>query len=101
MPLSDQGAVELEANAWGQQWLEGAPYRLVIDVGDQPPPAALCEHVSRRACMSFPSNTGLGADNIQPRAIARLSSELMLWLCRILLAAELLDGILDAGVLLD
>ena len=44
----------------------------------------------RRAALTFPLQTGLGGDNIAPRAIGRLSDALLLWLCRILLAAEAL-----------
>ncbi len=38
--------------------------------------------------MSFLAHTGLGGDNTQPRAVARLSTEMIIWLCHLLCAAE-------------
>ena len=40
--------------------------------------------------MSFPCHTGLGGDKMQPRAVARLSVELIKWLCNLFMAAQML-----------
>ena len=42
----------------------------------------------RAACLSFPAATGLGADNISPRALARLSDPTLARLAALLHAAE-------------
>ena len=38
--------------------------------------------------MTFPPQTGIGGDNIAPRAIARLSDEVLLGLCKLFHAVE-------------
>lgn len=88
VPLCDQAAVELEADAWGLQWDEGASYSVQVDTTQLPAPAALQVAMVRRAATSFPAHTGLGADNIAPRAVARLSDRLLEWLIMIFHAAE-------------
>ena len=47
-------------------------------------------HEIRQAALTFPLQTGLGGDNISPRAVARLSDPLVQWLGRILHMAETL-----------
>ena len=51
------------------------------------------------AALTFPAGTGLGADNIAPRAFARLSSEALTALATILMAAEALGDWGDAVAL--
>ena len=46
----------------------------------------------RVAAMTFPAGTGLGGDNVAPRALARLSDSALLALVRILMAAEALGA---------
>ncbi len=87
-PLCDQAAVEAEADTWASLWAEGAQYQLTFDLEHEAPPAALQVDVVRRSAMSFPAHTGLGCDNIAPRAIARLSFSLLCWLCNLFAAAE-------------
>ena len=92
VPLCDQAAVELEADAWGTQWNECGTYQARVDVTHSMPPAALQVSMVRKAAMSFPAHTGLGADNIAPRAVARLSDRLIEWLIVIFHAAERLGS---------
>ncbi len=88
LPLHDQGAVDQEAGQWAALWREGQEYRGVFHDGDIGPPIALILQVLRLAIRSFPITTGLGADNIAPRALDRLSDEVLDRLCILLLAAE-------------
>ena len=46
----------------------------------------------RAAALTFPAGTGLGGDNVSPRALARLSDEALMALARILAAAEALGA---------
>ena len=59
---------------------------LPISMGEPLPPFDVDD--LRQACVSFPAGTGLGWDAFHPRAIARLSDDLLLFLVQILLAAE-------------
>ena len=49
-------------------------------------------HALRSAALSFSASTGVGADNVAPRAVARLSHELLKALCAVLMATELLGA---------
>ena len=89
-PLCDQAAVEHEADAWADQWLEGGHYPDCFTGVELPPPLPLVNMEVRRAANAFPIGSGVGGDNIAPRAIARLSDRLLEWLCLILMAAEVL-----------
>ena len=86
--LSDQAAVDLEATVWATEWGEHRPYSNGIDDVDCVPPPALIVDTLRSTAMTFPVHTGLGADNVSPRAFARLSDELLLWLCLLYAASE-------------
>ena len=71
-PATEQQAVDIEARRWAEQWRTGSPYDAPVfpDIGVAPPPlAARC---LADAAASFPAGTGLGADNLAPRALARL-----------------------------
>ena len=86
-PLSDQAAVEAEADRWAALWAEGCQYRDVVDPSGDPP-AALTAAELRAAALTFPPFTGVGADNIAPRALARLSDELLVALGLLLVFVE-------------
>ena len=88
IPLSDQAVVDKEADDWATLWQETHEYT--------PPqfgyePSALypmIENDIRAAALSFPPNTGHGADGLAPRAIARLSSQALQALIALFLAFE-------------
>ena len=90
-PLSEQGALDKEAVGWATNWAVDAPYQ-------QPyfPPHLLGETQPMtlwafdRAVSSFPTGTGVGADNFAPRAVLRLPEEARRMLICIMLAAEAL-----------
>jgi hypothetical protein len=54
--------------------------------------AILTPVILRRTASTFPVGTGLGADNVSPRSIARLSDELLMALAIVLMKAELLGA---------
>jgi len=89
-PLAEQSEVEVEANYWAALWEEEFPYDAFVDPLGSPALPPLNVHDLRAASLSFPAGTGLGADNIAPRALARLSDDALRGLCAILMAAELL-----------
>ena len=88
-PLGEQAAVDQEAAGWARQWATDADYveptfppeRLVA-------PEPLVLWAFDHATASFPVATGLGADNVSPRALLRLPDALRLALLRIFLLAE-------------
>lgn len=82
-PIDDQTAVELEANAWAGSWDEGEPYHLEAPKVLTLPPQLLAEEL-HRAALTFPVHTGVRADNVSPRAFARLSVKALLALARLL-----------------
>ena len=95
--MSNQQTVDKEMEEWGSRWQVGSKYRLDdnradSDAFDSLPLAVLPTPTPEQiiaACLTFPAGTGLGADNISPRAIARLPHDhLLLLLARILTAAE-------------
>ena len=55
---------------------------------DAQPLALLTPWALRMACSSFPTGTGLGADNVAPRALLRLSHAAFLALATLLMASE-------------
>ena len=91
-PLSDQATVEREAQSWAELWEEHNEYRSLASHIDAPPLPALLPSMLLRAAQSFPAGTGIGADNISPRAICRLSGEAIRCLCKLLVAMELLGA---------
>ena len=87
-PLCDQAAIELEAEQWAKLWDEGKIYNggsFGSKLGVLP---RITVDQMRRAALSFPADTGVGADNISPRALARLSDGALESLIRILHLAE-------------
>ncbi len=75
VPLSDQAAVEQEAEQWAELWKSDDFYMQpdFSDIGPELEPATI--GAVKAAAMTFPINTGLGADNFSPRAVCRLSDE--------------------------
>eukprot|EP00973_Karenia_brevis_P001377 186728-Karenia_brevis.AAC.1 len=89
VPLCDQAAIEREAQQWAALWDEqGREHADDTCVPSTCPPNALKVAELRRASMSFPAGTGLGCDNVAPRAISRLSDRLLLALCVLFEAFE-------------
>ncbi len=91
VPLSDQASVEVERQKWEPLWQVGEEYpelEFPDDPENQHQLQALMPWAIRRAADSFPMGTGLGADNIAPRAINRLSEDAILALCALLMAFE-------------
>ena len=68
----------------------GSPYEPpTFRLREEDHPGPIHPWIVRAACRSFPANTGLGVDAIQPRALLRLSDEAIRALCRLLMAIEL------------
>jgi hypothetical protein len=78
-----------EADTWAVLWGEGKPDCRSQPILDPQIPEALRVHELRRAALTLPSYTDLAADNVAPRALARLSNELLGCLCWILHLVEL------------
>jgi len=89
-PVSDQGEVEQEACFWAKLWNEGMPYHALVDPHGTAPLPPLTVAAIRSASNSFPVGTGVGAEHVAPRALARLSDHALRGLCAVLMAAELL-----------
>ena len=91
MPLHSQQEVEQEAKSWAAVWQSNAhppgPVWPAI-MGQLMPP--LCVTAALHACATFPAGTGLGWDNMHPRALKRISVEAIMALLRIFVFAELL-----------
>ena len=88
VPLSDQAVVEQEAEVWAELWMEGSQY---VEPAFQMEEAALADLLPAAlvtAASTFPLGTGLGCDNIAPRAFARLSAGALLALSALFLAFE-------------
>ena len=90
MPLCDQATVEAEADSWAARWNEFHAYSSEVIVSGTPPLSTLMPDMLVRAASTFPAGTGVGTDNVSPRALCRLSKEAIRCLCMVLSAAELL-----------
>jgi len=88
--LCDQADVEAEAGGWAKLWREDDQYHLECEPLGTPALEPLMPWALRRSASSFPVGTGKGADNVAPRAYARLSDQLLKCLCAIFMATELL-----------
>ena len=86
--VCDQADVELEANQWASLWKEGQLYECNFDELYTDQITILVANNFRLAAMTFPIGTGLGCDNIAPRALCRLSDELLNDLGRLLPRCE-------------
>ena len=86
--MSDQAVVDKEAEEWAALWEEAKEY-VPPDFGEHEQQArALLQKAVREAALSFPIHTGLGAGNLAPRAIARLSDNGIQALVLLFLAFE-------------
>jgi hypothetical protein len=89
LPLCDQADIELEADSWAALWKEGSVYRSGIEPNDACPELDTLTATSIRiAASTFPLSTGLGCDNTAPRALCRLSDDLLDALGRVFKACE-------------
>ena len=90
VPLGLQAATDQEAESWAALWAEGADYVApTYDLRQVDHPGAIRLSMLRAACCTFPQETGLGMDAVQPRALLRLSDEALQALCVLLMAIEL------------
>ena len=87
VPLNDQATVDMEADTWAKLWDEKAVYS-DLDFGQPEALDDLMLHAFKAAAASFPLQTGVGADNIAPRALLRLSDEALLALMALLVKME-------------
>ena len=72
VPLGLQAEVDTTADTWAVLWKEYTEYMVTVDPDDASRLEPLAGADVYYAAMSFPIGTGLGADNLAPRAIARL-----------------------------
>jgi hypothetical protein len=92
-PLAEQAAVDVEAAGWSQQWAMDDSYtQPIFDRNVMAALPLLTVLALRVAAMTFPAGTGLGGDNVAPRAFGRLSDSALSALARILMAAEALGA---------
>ena len=74
VPLADQAAVQREADQWAALWNVTDDYdESMVDQLEDEPLELLGSWAIAAAASTFPADTGLGADNIAPRALCRLS----------------------------
>ena len=88
-PMTVQQLADKEATIWAAEWGVGREVQEVTwpaDLGPPPPLMTLCS--LKRALASFAEATGLGWDDLHPRALLRLSDSLLLALLRLLAACE-------------
>ena len=88
VPLSDQAAVDAEALQWANLWQHELEYvtprfDIPLETLSDILPLALQESAA-----TFPIDTGVGADNIAPRAYLRLSNAAIRTLAALLTALE-------------
>ena len=88
-PASDQAQVEATAQGWAKLWNSDSVY-LQPDLAeaDNEVLQPLTGADIKLAASSFPSATGVGADAISPRAIARLPDQLLDELASLFMMAE-------------
>ena len=87
-PLGAQAEIEGTAKQWATLWKEDDEYKVTKWYFDQQPPSPITGEMIREAALSFPIDTGLGADNLAPRAIARLSMKKLDALARLFMECE-------------
>ena len=88
VPLCAQADIDQEAAAWGKLWKELGDYNCSIDVSGSERPPPMEGHHLRRTALTFPAHTGVGVENISPRALARLSDECLDALAALLFSFE-------------
>ena len=90
-PLHCQGAVEAVADNRAKEWMVDCPEPIPIwpaAIGEPLP--VLSVDVALQACGDFPMGTGLGWDQLHPRALQRISRNAFGALMRLFILAELL-----------
>ena len=88
IPLSDQAAVEHEAEQWALLWQETADYaQPTFQISDNML-TTMFHTAIRGAAKTFPAGTGLGHDHISPRAFLRLSDAAIAALAKLFMAFE-------------
>ena len=87
--LSDQVDTEQEANTWASLCQEGCGYAAHCDPFGSARLPLIRPNGIRRAASSFSPSTGVGADNVSPRAFSRLSDSLLIALWKLFMAFEL------------
>ena len=85
--LSMQAEVEAEANKWAKEWNEAATYSAPFPSFSGMPPLLIAQAITI-ASATFAPLTGLGADNVAPRAFGRLTTQALEALANILRACE-------------
>ena len=93
VPLSDQASVDRESEKWAGEWASRAVYSepsFLSLAAERLPALALL--AARCAIATFPAGTGVGDDNIGPRALGRLGDDALLALLRIFAACEALGS---------
>ena len=92
VPLSDQAVVDKEAAQWAELWQAESEYHTPDFGNDIEQLQPLLVVGVREAARTFPIHTGLGADNLAPRAVARLSDDAIHMLCLLFMAFEATGG---------
>ena len=87
-PLGDQANVDKEGVDWAKLWLTKKPYIHPLFDLQIAMFKGLAAELLPIAAMTFPGDTGLGHDNIAPRALARLSPEALGALAELFVAYE-------------
>ena len=88
-PASDQAQVEATASKWADLWMAGAEYcQPDMSEADGETLQPLTGAHVKLAASSFPAATGVGADAISPRAIARLPDQMLDELAALFMLAE-------------
>ena len=86
--LGAQADIETEANEWAALWEEYQEYEVAVRVCDADKPERITAELLAAAARTFPPDTGLGCDNMSPRAILRLSPAALETLADILTQLE-------------
>ena len=96
VPAAQQTMVDLEAEKWASLWHEGKEYHADIPQEECAFSTELLADALTAAARSFPADTGVGMDNIAPRALTRLSAEAIQALAHLLRQLEKLGHWTDA-----
>ena len=87
-PMGEQAEVDAEADKWAECWQESLAYNIRWPAELGAPATLIKAEDLKDAAMSFAMTTGLGTDNVSPRAVARLSLDLLTRLAVILSLTE-------------
>jgi len=87
-PLCDQANVDKQAKDWGKLWETEKAYTHPLFDMQLDMFLGLAAELIPLAAMTFPSETGLGHDNIAPRSLARLSLDAIRALAALYVAFE-------------